>query len=93
MPMARGFLEILKLTSNGEPKHFDDFTKIRVKNKGLSSATVTKRLNELLALEAIKEAVGRSRAGRRIIAYIVTEKGRRVIKSADAFRDIVYGPS
>lgn len=80
MVTRRGFLGILQMADSGEPKHFVDFTMILVKNKRISSATVAKRLKELIALGAITEVISRSERGRRMITYKTTEKGRRLIE-------------
>ncbi len=79
MIMIKGFLEVLQLADSKEPKSFDDFAEISISKK-LSSATVSKRLNELIAVKAIEEVVNRSKVGRRIIAYKTTEKGKRIIQ-------------
>jgi len=67
------------MADSKEPKSFDDFATISISKK-LSSATVSKRLNELIAVKAIEEIVKRSKTGRRVIAYQATEKGRRIIQ-------------
>ena len=82
MSMMRGTLEILQMADSGEPKSFNDFTMMPIKEKNLSSATVSKRINELIAVEAMEEVVTRSKKGRRVIAYKTTEKGRKVIVRA-----------
>ena len=79
MAIIRGVLEILQLANVGEPKSFNDFTRISIKNKRLSSATVSKRLDQLVSVKVIQEIIVRSKTGRRIIAYRTTEKGKRVI--------------
>ena len=87
MVMIRGFLEILQMANGNEPKHFNDFTKIIIKKKRLSSATVSRRLDELLAIKVIEEVISRSKSGRRIIAYRATSKGKRVIKLANELEE------
>lgn len=82
MIMIRGFMEILQMADNKESKSFNDFTKISIKKRKLSSATVSKRLDELLAVKVIEEEVSRSKTGRRTIVYRTTEKGKKVIKLA-----------
>jgi DNA-binding PadR family transcriptional regulator len=54
----------------------------RIKNKRLSSATVSKRLAYLLNAKTLEEVVTKSKSGRRVIAYRTTEKGRKVIMHA-----------
>lgn len=83
MAIIRGVLEILQMANGQEPKSFNDFTRISIKNKRLSSATVSKRLDELAAAQAIKEVIVRSKTGRRAIAYRTTEKGKRIIELAE----------
>jgi len=87
MIMIRGFIEILQMADSSEPKHFNDFTKIAVRKKRLSSATVSKRLDELLALKVIEEVISRSKSGRRIIAYRTTNKGKKVLKLANELQE------
>jgi len=79
MAIIRGVIEMLQLAEGKEPKSFNDFTKISVKNKRLSSATVSKRINELVASKALEEVITRSKTGRRIIAYKTTPKGEKLI--------------
>lgn len=79
MVTRRGFLEILQM-ADGQPKSFNDFTKISIKERRLSYATVSKRLDELITLKVIEEMVTRAKTGRRMIAYRTTEKGKRVIE-------------
>ncbi len=79
MIIKKGFLEILQMADGREPRKFDDFTKISIARR-LSSATVVKRLKELVEAKALEEVVSRSDSGRRIIAYKTTEKGKEVIK-------------
>ncbi len=72
--------------ANGRtPMSFKDFTTIVIKRRRLSSATVSKRLEELVAADAIREVITRSKSGRRIIAYKTTEKGRKLMELAREF--------
>ena len=73
---------MLELADEGPPKSFNDFTKISVKRRRLSSATVSKRLDELLSVKVLEEVITRSKTGRRVIAYRTTEKGKKVIAIA-----------
>lgn len=82
MAIIRGVLEMLELAGGKEPKSFNDFTGITIKNKKLSSATVSKRLDELVLSEVMEEVIIKSKSGRRVIAYRTTEKGKRVIEIA-----------
>ena len=79
MAIIKGVFEILQTASGREPKSFNDFIKISINNKRLSSATVSKRLDELISAKVIEEVITRSKTGRRIIAYRTTEKGKKVI--------------
>jgi DNA-binding HxlR family transcriptional regulator len=82
MAIIRGVLEILQLSNSQHPKSFNDFTMISIKGKKLSSATVSKRLDELVAVKVLEELIIRSKTGRKVIAYRTTEKGKRVIDIA-----------
>ena len=87
MAIIRGVLEMLELADGKEPKSFNDFTRISINHKRLSSATVSKRLDELAAVKVIEEVVVKSKSGRRVIAYKTTEKGRKIIKLAKELRE------
>jgi DNA-binding MarR family transcriptional regulator len=82
MTLVRGFLEILEMADSDEPKSFNDFTSILIKRRRLSSATVSKRLDDLLSVKVLEEVITRSKTGRRVIAYRTTEKGDKVIALA-----------
>jgi len=82
MITIRGMMEILQMGKIDGPKSFKDFTQISIKNKMLSSATVSKRLDELISVGAIIEVVKRSKSGRRVVGYKTTEKGERIIGHA-----------
>ena len=73
---------MLQMADSHESKSFNDFTRISIKGKRLSSATVSKRLDELVATKVLQEVIVRSKTGRRIIAYKTTVKGKRVIEIA-----------
>lgn len=80
MIIVRGFLEILQMSNNGTPRSFNDFTKILIGKRRLSSATVSKRLDQFVTAKVIDEVVSKSTTGRRIVGYNITQKGKRVIK-------------
>jgi hypothetical protein len=79
MIVVRGFLEILQMADSNAPRSFNDFTKISISRKRLSSATVSKRIDQFVAAKVMDEVISRSKVGRRIIGYSITEKGKRVI--------------
>ena len=90
--MIRGVLEILQMADGNEPKSFDDFTRIQIGKGRLSSATVSKRLDSLIAVKVIEEVVVKSKRGRRIIAYRTTGKGKRAIELATELEEAVSAP-
>lgn len=92
MTLSRGVLEIIKLSNSAKPRSFSEFTNITIKRKRLSSATVSKRLNELVAIKVVEEVPMRSGTGRRIIGYRITERGKKIIDLADELEDVM-GPS
>jgi DNA-binding HxlR family transcriptional regulator len=92
MVIKRGFLEILQMAGGNEPKSFSDFTKIQVGKSRLSSATVSNRLDRLIAVKVVEEVVTRSKAGRRIIAYRATEKGKRAVELAKELQELFATP-
>ncbi len=79
----KGAVEILQLIDNHSYKRFSDFILIVVKKKKLSSATVAKRIDELLAAGTIQEIIVKSESGKRVVAYKATAKGKRAIKLAE----------
>jgi DNA-binding HxlR family transcriptional regulator len=92
MIMIRGFLEILQMTDGNGQRSFNDFTKISIRKRRLSSATVSKRLDELTGIKAIEEVVSKSKTGRRIISYKTTDKGRRILELADELNKAIGTP-
>lgn len=80
MIIIRGILEMLQIADGNTPKSFSDFTTISIRSRRLSSATVSKRLDELIKVKAIEQVVHKSKTGRRIIAYRTTEKGKRILE-------------
>ncbi|MHB1830012.1 MAG: hypothetical protein ACYCO0_01330 [Candidatus Micrarchaeaceae archaeon] len=93
MAITRGYMEILQLANGNAPKSFGDFTKIPMKKGFLSSATVSKRLDQLISVDALKEIIVRSKNGRRIIAYRTTDKGKRVIAIVTQLEEILSIPN
>lgn len=89
MAIIRGVLEMLEMSNNKEPKSFNDFTRISINHKRLSSATVSKRLDELVSVGVMEEVIVKSKTGRRVIAYKTTEKGRRAIELAKELQKIL----
>jgi len=89
MIMIRGFLEILQMADGNETRSFNDFTKVPIGRKRLSSATVSKRLDELTAINAVDEVISRSKTGRRIISYRTTGKGKRILELAGELQKAV----
>jgi DNA-binding HxlR family transcriptional regulator len=79
----KGAIEILQLIDNHSSKSFSDFILIMVKKKRLSSATVSKRIDELLAAGTIQEVIAKAPSGRRVVAYKATIKGKQAIKLAE----------
>jgi DNA-binding HxlR family transcriptional regulator len=90
--MIRGALEILQMADSNTPSSFNDFTKIRIGDGRLSSATVSKRLDELIGVKVMEEVVSRSKTGRRIIAYRTTQKGKRALELAEELEDAFATP-
>ncbi len=89
---TRGTLEVLQVTEAKELTFFNDIANISVDGKRISSATVSKRLNELINANAIETVITKSKKGRRVIAYKVTGKGRKVIKIANELKEALAIP-
>ncbi|HVC58125.1 MAG TPA: winged helix-turn-helix transcriptional regulator [Candidatus Acidoferrales bacterium] len=81
MTLSRGTLEIIQLASKG-PRSFKEFTEIEIGKRKLSSATVSKRLRELVMVKVLEEKVMRSEGGRKIVGYEVTERGTKILEMA-----------
>ena len=92
MIIKRGFLDILEMADHGKVMSFRDFTTISTGDGRLSSATVSKRLDELIAAKVMEETVTRSKTGRRTVAYRTTEKGKRVIRMAGELQAALAAP-
>jgi DNA-binding HxlR family transcriptional regulator len=86
MVAPRGSLQMLAL-ADVSPMSFADFTKISIGEKKLSSATVSKRLKEMLILKVLSEEVLQSKNGRRIIGYRTTERGKRILALIEELRE------
>jgi predicted transcriptional regulator len=85
MSIIKGLQEMLGMlqsTSNKVAQSFSDLTKISINNKRLSTATVSKRLNELISVKAMEGVITKSKKGRRTISYKTTEKGKGMIEPA-----------
>lgn len=89
MIIAKGMLEILEMANSREPKTFNDFTKISISGRKVSSATVSKRLSELTSFSAIEHIVHISKAGRRVVAYRTTEKGKKILNLGTTLEKLV----
>ncbi len=81
MTLARGTIEMLELADAG-PRGFEEFTQIKIGGKKLSSATVSKRLKELVALKILGETVVHSASGRKIVGYQTTARGKKILELA-----------
>lgn len=92
MIMVRGVLEMLKMANEKVPRSFNDFTKISINKKRLSSATVSKRIDELIKIKVLEEVVTRSKTGRRIIGYKTTEKGGRIVELSKELEEALSEP-
>ncbi len=77
-------------SASNQTRSFIDFTKIVIKGKRLSSATVSKRLGELIATDALEEVITTSKTGRRVIAYRTTEKGKKIVYLAEQLRNALH---
>ncbi len=85
MTLARGSIEMISLAHSQQPKSFGDFTQIFIGRRKLSSATVSKRLRELVAIKALEEVVIKSKSGRRTVGYRTTERGEKILEIAKEF--------
>jgi len=68
------------------PSSFADFTAISIGRKKLSSATVSKRLKNMVAMKILEEVILKSKNGRRIIAYRTTQRGKKILALIEELR-------
>lgn len=87
MTLPRGSLEILQKIAENGPQCFSDFTELSIDGKELSSATISKRLDELQAIDAIEETVTRSPSGQKAVGYELTGRGERIITIAEQYEE------
>lgn len=92
MTLSRGVLEMIKLSNAADPKSFTDFTHITIKKRKLSSATVSKRLGELVGIKVLDEVPMRSVTGRRIVGYRITERGKKVLELSKELDTVINNP-
>lgn len=93
MIIIRGVLKMLQMADSKKPQSFSDFTKILIGRKRLSSATVSKRLGELVRVGAFEEMITKSDTGRKVIAYKTTERGKKIIKLAKELEQALEQPT
>lgn len=92
MIMIRGFIEMLEMADTHGAKTFNDFTRISIGRRRLSSATISKRLKEMTDTGVLEEVITRSKLGRRVIAYRTTEKGKKVVSLAKELEQTLATP-
>lgn len=85
MVAPRGSLQMMALADES-PVSFADFARISIGRKKLSSATVSKRLKEMLTMKILQEVVLRSKSGRRIIGYRTTDRGKKILSLIEELR-------
>jgi DNA-binding HxlR family transcriptional regulator len=72
--------------ADSAPACFADFVKISIGDKRLSSATVSKRLKEMLVMKILDEVVLQSKTGRRIVGYKTTQRGKKILELIEELR-------
>jgi len=87
MTLPKGAVEILKKTEEIGKCSFGDYTDIEIEGENLSSATVNKRLKELVALDALEESVKRSDTGRKTVGYEITQRGQKIVRIAKEYAE------
>ena len=85
MTLSKGVIEMLQAAGNGSAQSFSDFTELTIGKNRLSSATVAKRLKELVVIKALEETIIRSKTGRKMVGYQTTERGRKILALAQEF--------
>lgn len=86
MVAPRGAIQMMSM-ADSSPASFSDFTGIAIGSKKLSSATVSKRLKDMLAMQVLEEVIQHSKSGRRVIAYKTTSRGKKILALIDELRE------
>lgn len=79
--MNNGTIEMLKASSDKKPKRFEDFRELvnSKTNKRFSPSTVSIKLKELTALGLLKRVLTKTKTGRVVVGYVITQKGIEVL--------------
>lgn len=65
MEIIKGHLEMLELANHIDPIPLKNFARESVDNLQLKPTSISKRLGELVAIEAIKETVVKTKTGKK----------------------------
>lgn len=86
--VSEGTLEILKYLAEHDIGHFKELRSLKNfrTKKSFSSNTISLRIKELVGYGAIARTISDSK-GRNLVAYQITDAGRRCIELADKFDD------
>ena len=87
MILCEGAVEILEYAKDGKPKHFNGFRELINPRTGnpFSSKTILDRTKELVELGALKRVLTKTKNGREVAGYQITEKGSKSLELANNF--------
>lgn len=79
--MNNGTIEMLKASADKKPKRFEDFRELinPKTNKRFSPSTISFKLKELTELGMLKRVLTKTRTGRIVVGYVITQKGIDVL--------------
>lgn len=79
--MDNGTITMLKASADKKPKRFEDFRELvnLRANKRFSPSTVSIKLKELAELGMLKRVLTKTRTGRIVVGYVITQKGIEVL--------------
>ncbi len=86
--VSEGTLEILKYLAERDVGHFKELRSLKNfrTKRNFSSNTISLRIKELVGYGAIERTISDSK-GRNLVAYRITDAGRKCIELADKFDD------
>lgn len=93
MIISEGCMEILEFSRDRKPKHFNDFRNLvnpRTNSK-FSPKTVLVRVKELVRLGALKKVITKTKRGRDVIGYQITDSGIKALELAKEFEGKLKG--
>lgn len=81
MIISEGALDLLESMKDGKPKYFKQFRELRNDRTGrrYSPSTISSRLKELIKISAVERVITKTKTGREVAGYKITERGIRAL--------------